>query len=89
MDFGDKFSLPLYNSVRPNDIHRRDLNKPNIHQDYKTAVKQSWSTYGTSKIQAVWRQIVCRKEVWHRDGLRQWARKFQSTAVLEEIKFTT
>lgn len=38
MDCGDKFSLPLYNSVRPNDMHRRDLKKSNIYQDHKTAV---------------------------------------------------
>lgn len=50
MDSRDKFSLALYNSVRPHDMHRRDLKKPNIYQDHKTAVEQSWSSYGTSKI---------------------------------------
>lgn len=27
MDLRDKFSLPFYNSIRPNDTHRRDLKK--------------------------------------------------------------
>lgn len=55
MDLRDKFSLPFYNSIRPNDIHRRDLKKPNIHQEHKTAAEHSWRSYGTSKIRAVWR----------------------------------